>query len=303
MKRQYSQYAQKEIAIPSNPQLGMQSIYFDPNDGGNPKRINSTGTIVPVGGLRVVDNGGQVGWTLAINRTAMANIGIKAIELVEPLNKLGIGANGDYSIAIGVDSHTTADNSVSIGRSIEPIDGVALGKYNIGTSTNIFELGDGIDGTPSNVMQIDDNSVLSLPNTNVLNIVNPKDVVTVEKLEAHTSLALDYDEHTYAIKGTLIDDIYPGFQPYIPASRTKKVIGIRWYLKVGSCSISITERDNTTSYPIISTTAINSGTMGQFIWSDPNDYYDLTDGRRIELGITNVNLAEDLSVTVILLND
>ncbi len=303
MKRQYSQYAQKAFKTAAIPEVGMQSMYFNTDDDGNPTRIDPAGHKWPVGGVRVIDEGGQVGWSLATNRARKGNIGNRAIDFTEMhlFESFG-GAQGDDSIAIGINTSTKFNKTISIGYNILAVDGIALGKFNIGNPDNRLEIGFGVaDKDRLNILEINRFNVASLPNTLAADIANPKDIVTLEKLELLTQ---DIDEHTFAIKGDLEEAQYPGFLPYVPTDTTKEVIGIRWFLKSGSCTIKVMEYDAATG-TIIAEDNITAGTVGQNITANPNLYFSLTDGNRVILDISHIHVtagATDLSVTVILIN-
>lgn len=303
MKRQYVQIAQRTISSPTTPQSNMHSVYFDANDGGNLKRIDPAGISWPVGGIRKIDEGGQVGWTLAVDRLNKGNIGINALDFTLVNVITGVGATGDNSIAIGVDTTSSHASAVSIGHGVKSTGGVTLGRFNVGLYGNLFEIGDGSnDASRNNVFEIDANNVARLPDVDKGDITGDKDVVIKAMLDDLREEVKDYDEHTFAIKGVLSTGVYGAFMPYIPAGRTKKVVGFRWYLKTGSCNVQILERSDAASFVISGTLAINSPNMGQDIESVPANYYDLTDGRRVELQVDSVISAEDLSLTVILIN-
>ena len=321
MKKQYAQYAQQELGVGAvgvlDAPVGMQSMYFDFADTGHPKRIDSNGIIYPVGGVRIINESGNVGWSFSRSRVNTPTIGVGAIDLsledasnngAIGLNSIAIGdayAAGNYTIAIGTDVRMLG--GLAIGHHIEPIfNSIILGMYNEGVTGSLFEIGVGYFDDPSeirqNAMTIAVTGVASTPLADKANIVNPKDLVTLEKLEDSIIEAdPDYDEHTFSIKGDISDDSYLGFLPYIPLGTTKKVIGMRWFLRTGSCNITLVEYGNITDSTIFNPLLVTGAVIGQFIHADPLNYYDLTDGDRVQLEVTNATNAIDLSVTVIVL--
>lgn len=328
MRKQYAQYAQQEMAIGdlSNPTVGMQSIFFDADDTGFPKRIDTDGTIHPVGGVRRINDGGKIGWGLAIDRSLHLALGSNSIDFSLSNASTGTsdieaGANGDNSISVGMNANAR-EKGIAIGYDVEGSEGISigesirlgdrnsivLGKYNDTVTGSIFEIGVGYFNDPSevrlNAFVIANTGVASTPLADKGNIVNPKDLVTLEKLEEEIVKAdPDYDEHTFSIKGDILDGSFLGFLPYIPLGSTKKIIGMRWFLRTGSCSITLVEYGNITDSTIFSPLGVTGGTIGQFIHANPNDYYNLTDGHRVQLEVTNSFNAVDLSVTVIVLRE
>jgi len=131
------------------------------------------------------------------NRTAenYGNIGLDAFDISLSENESDvIGATGLNSFSGGLNSISSHTRSFVYGESLSSTqDGsITFGKFNIGNTDSIFEIGNGADAdNKSNILEIKDNGLIKLPLSNTADMTDIKIVITKEYSDAADVVVTD----------------------------------------------------------------------------------------------------------------
>ena len=137
------------------------------------------------GELVKVSENGKTGWRLfGRNPDNYTEIGEQALDFSfsdTPQNVSERGAKGNFSTAFGYNTFSNAHFSV------------AIGKFNIGKTNTLFEVGNGIDiNNLNNVFEIEDTGLVKAPGMTLTDIHNaPNNVLITKEYLINGSFVID----------------------------------------------------------------------------------------------------------------
>ncbi len=154
-------------------------------------------TATNVTGLEKITENGKTGWRLIGRDSAnYGDISYNAIDLSTSFNPSAtFGATGNTSIAMGHNITASGDYSMAMGRvtKANAYVSVALGTYNVGggnaatwvATDPLFEIGNGVFGTPSNALTVYKNGIITAPSMDIAEITDNKALITKEYADAN----------------------------------------------------------------------------------------------------------------------